>query len=74
MTLVRARENSVRSSEIGGRFGVASTVIATRPASPVRYGSMTSSISAGRAVGSGRAVGEEAKLENSAEIWRSSFT
>ena len=68
MTLVSARANSVRSMVDRRQIGGACTSIAMRCARPVRYGSTTSSISAGSDVGSGRGVGDDAKLENSAEI------
>ena len=68
MTLVSARAKSVRSIVTVGKSAGASTSIAMRPASPVRYGSTTSSSSAASRVGSGRGVGEDAKLENSVEI------
>ena len=75
MTLVSARANSVRSIVDRRQVRPApATSIAMRCARPLRYGSTTSSISAGSVVGSGRGVGDDAKLENSAEICRSSLT
>ena len=65
---------SVRSTKTRGSGGTTRLTISMRPARPVRYGSITDATSSGTSTGAGFAVGEDAKLENSAEIRRSSRT
>ena len=73
--LASARVTSVRIDEhLRQRPAARRSRSRCGPRGPARYGSTTSATSAGRSTGARRAVGDEAKLENSAAICRSSRT
>ena len=74
MTLTSARETSVRSTLTGGSVAGTSMSNRMRSSRAGRYGSRISRSRAAMSTSEGFAVGDEAKLENSEAIWRSSVT